>query len=459
MSMRRVFVAEEASKMGRKVIQGAVGGIGLLLVAALLCPVGPAAKAEDMTTTRETSTMTRTLVRPVLSVALSPLVEMEVIPTSDGTVSQGIADLQIATNSENGFAVLMQGVRGTDMTSLTTNDKIATITEEKTLNEFANNSWGYYIGENEPTNAAKYNPIPGTTTEITSTTTSTENQSYKVAFGTKINTALTAGTYSNEVLISVVANPLQIAMLEDLQFMQDMTPEICAATTSLEATKELVDIRDNKTYKVAKLKDGNCWMQEDLKLSLSTDGLSAATTDIDEDWNENSEYPPVNTSVADTVTPDVTSTQSWERNGLYWYTFNAATAGHGAGVTENLAIVTGSICPKGWSLPIGGSSYDDTSGSLVNLVKKYGVALGVNDTKYATILGNAPLSFVLSGNVQNGKYSASNTYGPYSIYWASVSSGSTSATGFGSNTFGYASGSSNTNRSWGNAVRCMTKGN
>ena len=200
-----------------------LGVVGLALT-ALACPSTNQAYADDMTTTEDAKTITRVAVRPVLAVSLSPTVTIDLAPKASGSYSSSVAELKVSTNSRNGFAILMNGVNGTDLTSTRGGqDKIATNLE--------------------------------------------------------------AGLYSNEVLISVVANPVEVMGLQDLYYMQDMTPEICAATTSLEVTKELVDIRDNKTYKVAKLKDGNCWMQENLALNLSTNmTLTSADSDVTRNW-------------------------------------------------------------------------------------------------------------------------------------------------------------------------------
>ncbi len=62
--------------------------------------------------------------------------------------------------------------------------------------------------------------------------------------------------------------------------MQAMTEERCRA---LELNKEykLVDLRDNKTYLVSRLEDGNCWMTQNLDLDLSADvELDSVLTDL-----------------------------------------------------------------------------------------------------------------------------------------------------------------------------------
>lgn len=65
--------------------------------------------------------------------------------------------------------------------------------------------------------------------------------------------------------------------------MQDMTPTICKSIdTDGEKGMQLIDVRDGKLYWVAKLKDNNCWMTQNLDLDLSHEvALTSETSDID----------------------------------------------------------------------------------------------------------------------------------------------------------------------------------
>lgn len=76
--------------------------------------------------------------------------------------------------------------------------------------------------------------------------------------------------------------------------MQHMNSEICANTAE-GTTKQLIDSRDGNSYWVAKMKDGNCWMTQNLALDITEKGLSAMDTDIEYDWNSRSVHPPKNT--------------------------------------------------------------------------------------------------------------------------------------------------------------------
>ena len=57
----------------------------------------------------------------------------------------------------------------------------------------------------------------------------------------------------------------------DVRFLiQDMTPEICASATAIDSEALVLDIRDQKSYWIAKLADGKCWMTQNLDLDLET---------------------------------------------------------------------------------------------------------------------------------------------------------------------------------------------
>ncbi len=101
---------------------------------------------------------------------------------------------------------------------------------------------------------------------------------------------------NNQVIISVIPvfHRPDKTMFE-IEYMQEMTPEICDASTTPVAfladgsinTKvpetQLIDARDGSVYTVRKLADGNCWMTENLRLNLSGRKLTSADTDIPEE--------------------------------------------------------------------------------------------------------------------------------------------------------------------------------
>ena len=293
-----------------------------------------------------------------------------------------------------------------------------------------------------------------------------------------------------------------------MTYMQDMTPEGCAAST-VNDTKQLIDKRDNKTYWVAKLKDGNCWMTQNLELDLSTSTpLTSELSGVTNSWTPtNSTY----TSARD-GTNDNTLVQSWNLGKYVWktpnstsycgssgvydfsnfncqsywqnvssgwtpmteyrtdgvtydantktydshylagnyYSYVAATAGTGTSATSDLTKATDSICPKGFELPTSGSSFNRTPGSFYNLLKNaYNIS---NNTAGGTAMRSAPLFFVHSGYVRPTDYL--DRAGDNGYYWSSVALSSFGAYSllFFSNDVRPSNGSS---RYLGKSVRCV----
>ena len=267
---------------------------------------------------------------------------------------------------------------------------------------------------------------------------------------------------------------------DDLEIMQHMTPEICASASEGD-TKQLIDWRDGKTYWVAKLKDGNCWMTQNLELDLTSgEPLTPELSDVSANWNPgattftsaqeglpgdravqswdlgeavwktpnsssdcapsdnlynsscssywqnvSSGWTPMTEYRTDGVTYDA-NTQTYDAHYLAgnYYSYVAATAGTGTSATSDLAKATDSICPKGFELPTSGRSFNRTPGSFYNLLTNaYNIR---SNTTGGTAMRSAPLFFVRSGFVYaNGHYLGN--VGDSGYYWSSVASSSSSA--------------------------------
>ena len=270
--------------------------------------------------------------------------------------------------------------------------------------------------------------------------------------------------------------PDMLNTISTITYMQDMTPQICGASTENE-TKRLIDKRDGKYYWVAKLKDGNCWMTQNLELDLSTNtpltselsdvtsswtptngtytsaqsgshrgyeiqswnlgkyvwknpnssgrcGDSSgdydfATADCNAYWQSVSSWAPMTEYRTDGVTHDSNS-KTYDAHYLAgnYYSWNAATAGTGASAANGTE-ATSSICPKGFKLPpnSGNSSYN-------NLTKAYNI-----DRNGGEIIRSAPLFFVGSGYVIPLYHYISNA-GSTGIYWSLTAFASSSHTAY-----------------------------
>ena len=249
--------------------------------------------------------------------------------------------------------------------------------------------------------------------------------------------------------------------------MQDMTSTICTNTTTPATTatqadtagghhgntsyvpqKTLNDTRGG-SYVVRKLADGNCWMVQNLNLTLTA---GQSLTNVNTDLNSQTSWNP-GTSTSSTIPASSTTSSTSYTRGNKWcygtalntnqtctttydsslmdatnhvgilYNWYAATAGTGtadlvSASATNTTDATDSICPKGWQLPTGGTS-NKTNGNS-NLYSFYNLLT----TNYAVpasqdgsvTMRTAPLSFILSGYYYNGGLNHESTIGDY---WSS----------------------------------------
>ncbi len=279
--------------------------------------------------------------------------------------------------------------------------------------------------------------------------------------------------------------------LMDITYMQEMAPNICT-NSSENATKQLIDSRDGKSYWVTKLKDGNCWMTQNLDLDLYANGanrkLTSADSDVTSNWTSTAgasglwtgsssnynvvkyydpgEYAytkPTNhlnngcgaldsTACADAgwklmsgSSTDSSGSETTHYLAGNYYSWGAATAGGQSVSTGAAGESIKSICPKGWRLPInsGDKSYTD-------LFAAYGTLSGLNAGTQDIRL--APLYFVYGSGVVNGYLGSAGSSG---YYWSSTSDLKTSAYYLAFGTSVYPSGLST--RSLGYSVRCVSR--
>ena len=216
--------------------------------------------------------------------------------------------------------------------------------------------------------------------------------------------------------------------LSQITKMQEMGPGICNAS-AIEESATLTDIRDNNTYTVKKLKDGRCWMTQNLNLQGPIT-LTSGDSNVSSNWV----LPSTTTSAwasGSTVTVDPnggssnTLTDKWcdldesqqcedqivnmySGNASYgaYYTWRAATAGTGTYSTGSGENASSSICPKGWRLPTGGDEEFQT------LYTQYPSA---TDMRSAT----GP-NFVLSGFRKGGSLINQGTCG---YFWSNKATG------------------------------------
>ncbi len=446
-----------------------------------------------------------TTTTPSVSISLpDSIVFSEVVPTPDGSTTTASTSFSVATTESDGYSLyLYSDGDGSLKSSNPANISSIIATQGDvglTLSSLKPNTWGYNLGTTAPDDNTTYIGVPtDSTTPIQTKDTSTTgqaNDTYTLSFGAKVDSSIPSGAYSNTLTVAVVAQP-QDVLFGGITKMQEMTAEICINATVGE-TKQLIDTRDGKSYWVEKLKDGNCWMTQNLDLDLDSnvqltpddsdvlanytpitttkgDPFSASGNagygqnswdpgmyvKVDPDdynsdceqitslsncsgWQDVSNMVPITEVRTDNV---VISDNTYDAHYLVgnYYQWEAATAGTGVSLTPTTQEVSGSICPKGWKLPAGRSS---VGGSFYNLVN------GLN----STTITQAPYYFLPSGRASSGLLWYANSSGTYwssTAYYGYYSTEEAFALSFSQSSI---SPTNTFTRGSGQSVRCMVNG-
>lgn len=284
--------------------------------------------------------------------------------------------------------------------------------------------------------------------------------------------------------------------LSGINTMQEMNGAICYNSAENE-TKQLKDSRDGNLYWVTKLKDGNCWMTQNLDFDIPST-LKASDTDVTSDttisvtkynnstgvgsWdNDNTQTKQYDPGIMYKTNPTGTgncsgsgitslinsacATAGWSTSGSdkhytigNYYSWNAATAGTGnsAGSTQGTK-AAGSICPKGWHLPTAGTGSYNTKVSFAYLLRQYGFATADNAGNVGTTpnsMVDAPMYWLRGGYVYSTNLRSAGSYG---YYWSSTVSSGTIAYGLSFNTGSNLNPSNYNSRYLGFPVRCLAK--
>ncbi len=388
----------------------------------------------------------------------------------------------------------------------------------QTPSTMKDNTWGFAWGETtEAEDEMTYYVMPqygsiGTDLAgglLASENTYNEDFTKKLVFGAKFGTQNEPGHYKTAVILSLAANAQEVVTtLDDLRYMQDMTPEVCASTKAGE-NATLQDKRDGSEYVVQKLEDGNCWMLQNLKLTKEgIESWKAQYPDTENNVKLSSKYSNVASDSTFSMPTTIASLSSgnasqfgnssnynttaqiynggskdtkWQEGYGAYYNWYAATAGTGnASVTVDGQDVDASICPKGWRLPTSNKTSTTATGynySFNKLVidpltgKPYATS---NDANYKanawksanytnatlglTNASGAVLSngfFPAAGSVDSGSLSIVGSGGRY---WSSTAYGGNIAYFLGLYTNNvYPSGNGAHQRYYGLSVRCVAK--
>ncbi len=263
-----------------------------------------------------------------------------------------------------------------------------------------------------------------------------------------------AGRNSGYAIRCILNEPKTISKLTYLQDFNNLSAaDKATVAESMEDNTlyNLIDNRDNRTYAISKLADGNIWMAENLDLGRTslTTSLTSANTNLTttvtaatfNGWKVSSgtqtyttgEYAPVSGT-------DASTTFSYGSV----YNYCAASAGTIC-TSSNTQNATSDLCPAGWRMPTGGAS-----GELKNLYDNYYTSA----SSLRTYIPYGGAGFSLSGYMGTGEPGGMGTL---SYYWSSTYGNGTPVM----YTMGVSNGSvtpaNQTYRYYGNSIRCIAK--
>ncbi len=383
--------------------------------------------------------------------------------------------VNVQSNSENGYTLNATVGNATYNTRNLIHENAPTNTSVFNSVDFGtsltaletDNTWGYSFSTDGST-WANYSGLPLYSDEdnvatIASTSAATAAAGDDIIFkiAAKAAAAQALGEYNNIINFTAVANAARV-----LLYMQDVAS--WESTVSTGDVVEAIDTRDNKTYYVSRLADGNLWMTQNLDLDLdSGTTYTSSDTDISANWTpsaatntswnwsdtEPDSYDPgelcwngvIDTSYSGTLD---THASSDCRNRHYhignYYNWTAAVAMNDSSAYETDGEdVDQSICPAGWRLPTysGEKSFD-------NLNTAAGFSSGTSGN-----IHTAPAYFAYSGEWFGG----SSNVGSSGYFWSSVTNDSDGAYILHSDADGDLRPRANGIRDNGFSVRCVAR--
>ncbi len=219
-------------------------------------------------------------------------------------------------------------------------------------------------------------------------------------------------------------------------------------------------INTGKTYAVAKLADGKCWMIENLRYAGTGTSTNSWVTDRPANYQTLKQYNFTNITMPDTnksPTDNIATGSRWYSYGNY-YSWPAAVDSTTLYSSGQTAPAPG-ICPAGWRVPSSNGASTDYGG-LYYLLNNEDTTITSNN------LRTYPNNYVFSGYWTITNYnepSKATNRGVLASYWSSVASNITSSMAnayvglnFWSSSAVNASENGNFNRFFGMPVRCVT---
>ena len=263
-------------------------------------------------------------------------------------------------------------------------------------------------------------------------------------------TAPSYTTYGSNGLVTLYAVWVQSAgSIQNASTVSSVCSNLTTAptdgTANISNISALTDQRDNETYAIARLADGNCWMIENLRLDLSKANITASNTNnptqafltaaststASDNWCTDS-----NSGCTDQINYNVSNIGSqttdsdshkYDEYGVYynWYT---ATAGNGVYNASGLSDTVGDICPAGWHLPTGTNTdgaLPSWTGEYLGLITALGGVTALDSSNYSNLTSeeaSARLRSIPNNFVYSGYYTAMASYslGSGGEFWTST---------------------------------------
>lgn len=417
---------------------------------------------------------------PTLSVSISPsdLVISNLTPGTTDTSNE--ISVNVSTNNVYGYnlyaTVGNSAYDNTNLTRSSSNDVFASISANADLSSLTtDNTWGYTYSLDNGTTWSNYNGLPlyaaDNPTRLKKNTGPSEDVvNFKIA--AKSSTTQSSGTYTNVINFTAITKPTPVTLADAYASegkelyhgyykMQDMTPTICEETEDIGAQLQVIDIRDDKVYWIAKLADNHCWMTQNLDLDLTSDpnannyiALTSENTDLTDTtsaayqdgytmskdgaitWLPERDTIAYNNLNSTTWQNDISHPYSYDYldangNPVYpdslvtkevagdhglsgnYYNWSAAVASNDS--TSASGNLSNSICSKGWKLP---NVTDKEFGNLLvtyNIIETNVSTAYIDNISSIDSMGALPLYFVRGGWAQGYV----TNYGGWGGYWLS----------------------------------------
>ena len=413
---------------------------------------------------------------PTLSVNISPSNLVIDNLTPNITVDSNAITVSVATNAAYGYTLSAMvnnnnnGNSGNGSNNNNSNSNLthtngtsifSSIATDASLSSLTNdNTWGYSYRLSSSGNSNAWSNYSGLSNETSKTLVESNDQTaapidFKIA--AKASETQPSGAYTGTINFAAVSKHIPVSLAEayasegktmfnGYYTMQDMNSAICSKAEVTDAQLQVIDTRDKKVYWIAKLKDGHCWMTQNLDFDIIANEQDPTTmkplTSKDTDLTDHSltgaylngyNYDATTdtitwtpTTLAKTINFAGTNVNGW--NGSFtsprsasktddanighaslgnWYNWAAAVASNDTNtLTDKNA--ANSICPKNWRLPNANNNEFATLNNLYNN----------GSTSSDTNLLISPLWLMRSGNVDGNKLNFLSTNG---YYWTATS--------------------------------------